>query len=287
MRKERLLENEKYRQVKIVYILLIALLPGLLSFCEVDAVKNNSKKKIQNSCDDCIDNSNMNLDIYLLIGQSNMAGRAPIESDDLDTLDNVFLYVGSDSIVWERAANPLNKYSSIRKELTMQKLGPGYTFAKEIAYNYSDKQIGLVVNAKGGVSIDLWNPDSEFYNEAVRRTNKALEFGVLKGIIWHQGESDATNYKQYMPKLTELIQSLRKDFNLPHLPFVVGQLSGDKAFREDFNKMILNLPEQVDYTGVVKSDSTRTIDGTHFDSDSQHLIGRRYAIEMVRLLKRE
>ncbi len=74
-----------------------------------------------------------NLDIYLLIGQSNMAGRATIESQDLDTLNNVFLYKGINGNVWEKAANPLNKYSSIRKALSMQKLNPGYTFAHEMA----------------------------------------------------------------------------------------------------------------------------------------------------------
>ncbi len=35
-----------------------------------------------------------NLQIYLLIGQSNMAGRAEIEQQDKDTLENVFLFTG-------------------------------------------------------------------------------------------------------------------------------------------------------------------------------------------------
>ncbi len=107
-----------------------------------------------------------NLDIYLLIGQSNMAGRATIESQDRDTLNGVFLYKGIKGDVWEKAANSLNKYSSIRKNLSMKKLNAGYTFAREMAQS-SEKRIGLIVNARGGTSIDLWVPGSEFYNEAI------------------------------------------------------------------------------------------------------------------------
>lgn len=55
------------------------------------------------------------MEIYLLIGQSNMAGRAEIEQQDKDTLKNVFLLTGIDGNEWEPAANPLNKYSTIRR----------------------------------------------------------------------------------------------------------------------------------------------------------------------------
>src|SRR5680860_76536 len=97
-----------------------------------------------------------NLDIYLLIGQSNMAGRAEIEGSDADTLENVFLYTGIPGKEWEKAANPLNKYSSVRKKLSMQKLGPGYHFAKTTVKTNSENPIGLVVNAKGGTKISEW-----------------------------------------------------------------------------------------------------------------------------------
>src|SRR5690625_3086163 len=68
-------------------------------------------------------------DLYLLMGQSNMSGRAPVRTAEEDTLDNVILFTRDG---WEKAANPLNKYSTVRKSLAMQKLGPGYSFAKKI-----------------------------------------------------------------------------------------------------------------------------------------------------------
>ena len=88
------------------------------------------------------------LHIYLLIGQSNMAGRAAFSEQDAGPLENCYLLDAKDS--WEIAQNPLNRYSTIRKGLGMQKMNPGYTFAKTLLEKQSGISIGLVVNAKGG-----------------------------------------------------------------------------------------------------------------------------------------
>ncbi|MFV0590365.1 MAG: sialate O-acetylesterase [Draconibacterium sp.] len=224
------------------------------------------------------------LDIYLLIGQSNMAGRAAFDENCTDTLTNVFLFVGNPNHEWEGAAVPLNKYSTVRKEIDMQKLNMGYSFAKTMHEFDPDKPIGLVVNARGGTSIDLWMPGQELYNEAVKRAKAAMKYGELKGILWHQGESDALKYELYMPKLLELVRSLRNDLGNAELPFVAGQLSMDRPARKNFNDMILTLPANLANTAVVLSDSTSTIDNTHFDTQSQYLLGVRYANKMKKLL---
>ena len=226
-----------------------------------------------------------NLDIYLFIGQSNMAGRADIETPDRDTLENVFLFTGIPGKEWERAANPLNKYSTVRKDLSMQKLGPGYTFARDMAKTFIGKQIGLVVNAKGGTSIAEWAPGETLHTEAVKQVKLAMKYGTMKGIVWHQGESNASNPSAYPEKIKELIESFRTELGLPNLPFVAGQLSEDKPARHDFNEMILSLPALVPHTGVATTEGTKTIDSTHFNSASQRLLGERYASEMLKLIK--
>jgi hypothetical protein len=225
------------------------------------------------------------LHIYLLIGQSNMAGRAEISGSDADTLENVFLFAGNPEKQWEKAANPLNKYSTIRKDLSMQKLGPGYHFAKKMLEFDEENSIGLVVNAKGGTSISAWEPGSHFYNEAIKRTKEAMKYGTLKGILWHQGESDASRSDTYLPKITNLIQAFRIDFNSHDLPVVVGQLSENKPQRINFNKMILKLPLSLENVGVVTTENTGTTDSTHFNAESQRLLGERYASEMKKLKK--
>ncbi|WP_165876127.1 sialate O-acetylesterase [Mariniflexile fucanivorans] len=226
------------------------------------------------------------MDLYLCIGQSNMAGRAAIEPIDQDTLSNVYLFTGNENMPWEKAANPFNKYSTVRKEMRMQRLSPSYGFAKAMHEAMPNKRIGLIINAKGGTSIEEWKPGDTLYNEAISQTKKALKTGgTLKGIIWHQGESNTSRYKKYMGQLTDLIEALRTDLNMPNIPFVAGQLSTDKPQRNNFNQMILELPAKVENTGVVTTENTSTIDSTHFDSASQRLLGKRYAEAMIKLLK--
>ncbi len=226
------------------------------------------------------------LDIYLCIGQSNMAGRADIDGSVSDTLKNVYLLTLDENQVWEKAANPLNKYSTIRKKLEMQKLGPAYSFAKEIVTLKPGTEIGLVVNAKGGTSINLWHPDSLFFKEAVRRTRIAMEYGQLKGIIWHQGCADARKWKSYTPKLEYMVSKFREELGQENLPFIVGQLSFDMEFRKDFNDMLLDVPKQIKYSAVVSSEGLSTTDNTHFDTKSQVILGQRYAAKMLELLDR-
>ncbi len=59
------------------------------------------------------------MDIYVLIGQSNMAGRAPIEFQDLDSINHVYHFTGKEENPWEKTANPVNKYSRVRKDFAM------------------------------------------------------------------------------------------------------------------------------------------------------------------------
>lgn len=216
------------------------------------------------------------LHIYLLIGQSNMAGRAEIEEVDEAVLEDVFLLTPQGT--WVPAGNPLNRYSSIGKRLSMQQLGPGYTFASSLAAQTPDAKIGLVVNARGGTRIEEWAPGSEFYQEAVRRTREAEGDGELKGILWHQGEGNSKD-PDYLDKVSTLIQGLRSEFDNQELPFIAGQVEGDRPV----NLQIAKLSDAVPHTAWVSSGGLTTFDGTHFDSASQREFGRRYAAEMLRL----
>ncbi len=226
---------------------------------------------------------NDSLKIVLIIGQSNMAGRAEILPEDQKIIPQVSLL--NDQGQWIPAENPLNKYSSVRKKIEMQRLGPGYAFAKKLSQSKKYQPLGLVVNAKGGTPIEEWMPGAALYNEAVRRTKLALANGKLIGVLWHQGEGDSQNPDHYLSDIKILIESLRKDFGEPKLIFIAGQLSEDKPHRKTFNELILQLPDVVPYTGVVTSKGLKTFDETHFDTKSQHKLGKRYARELKKLLK--
>jgi len=214
------------------------------------------------------------LDIYLCIGQSNMAGRAPYSKADEAVIPRCYLLNAEDK--WEPAKNPLNRYSTIRKGLNMQKMGPGYMFAQTMLEKYPQKTIGLVVNAKGGTSIRQWKKGGEFYNEAVRRTKIAMQNGTLKGILWHQGETDRNDAK-WLEKLKVLIADLRAEFKMPDLPVIAGQVNDVELI----NQQVIKLPDEVKVTGVVSSEGLKAMDRWHFDEKSMKLLGIRYAEKMI------
>ena len=215
--------------------------------------------------------------IYLLIGQSNMAGRAQIPEDAAGPIDRCMLL--NDQNAWEPATNPLNRHSPIRKGPGMQKLGPGYGFAKKMTEAAPGATLGLVVNARGGTSIDEWHAKSELYRSARKRAREAMKHGTLKGVLWHQGESDMAKPDDYLAKLQTLVANLRADLNNPNLPFIAGQIAKDGAI----NEQIAKLPETTHGTAFVSSAGLTTTDGTHFDTNSQILLGERYAEAMVKL----
>lgn len=222
------------------------------------------------------------LDLYLLIGQSNMAGRAPINQAQRVTLKNVYLFT-NDS--WVHAANPLNKYSTVRKRLSMQKLGPGYSFAKKLS-KCTEKKIGLIVNARGGTRIEWWQKgykgpyDYNLYEQAVEQTKKAQQYGKLKGILWLQGAGDQSRADTYMFYLKKLVQSLRNDLG-KKVYFVAGQIGKWRESSAAINRVIRLVPREIDNAGYVSSDGLKPLHGDannpHFNTKSQVILGKRYA----------
>ena len=223
-------------------------------------------------------------DIYLVIGQSNAAGRGAIENQDRRQLDGVFLL--NDAEAWEPARNPMNAYSTIRKRLELQELGFAYSFAERM-HAQTGNDIGMVVNARGGTSIFTWRDGDEeaYFEEAYKRLLVALSLPntTFKGILWHQGEANRKN-GSYVRTLEDLINSWREKLNLPNMPFVAGQLSQLREVNENFNKNILTLPELVSNTGVATTENLNAPDLTHFDSQGQRILGRRYADAFLELM---
>lgn len=237
------------------------------------------------------------LDLYLCIGQSNMAGRGKLSPEVMDTLEYVYLLNAEDK--FEPAVNPLNRYSTVGKGLSWQHLGPVYSFAKKMS---SKKHpVGLIVNARGGSSIRSWAKSSKkpggLYDEAVRRTKEAMKYGQLKAIIWHQGEADCHHYQSYGEKMVQLVTNLREDLGIPDLPVIVGQLAQwnwtKKPYipegTKPFNDMIMNIPNVLPNSAWVSSEGLTPLKNErdpHFDANSQLILGERYAKEAKRLIKK-
>ena len=237
---------------------------------------------------------NTQYDIYLCIGQSNMAGRAQVTGTSAQQpIEGVWLLNDKDE--FEVAQNPLNRYSTIRKDLSMQRLSIAYMFSKKM-HELTGQKVALVCNARGETSIRQWQKGHErgYYAEAVRRTREAMKYGTLRGIIWHQGEWDCTkDLQEYQQLLKQFISDLRQDLGCPDLPVVYGQISQwnwtkTEAGTKPFNDMIIQMPAQIPNTACATSEELTPAIGEHdphFSSKSQKTYGQRFAEKMIELQK--
>jgi hypothetical protein len=128
------------------------------------------------------------LDLYLLIGQSNMAGRGSVEEQDRTPHPRVLTL--SKNNQWIPAVDPIHFDKAVAG------VGPGKTFGMVMAGQAPSARIGLIPCAVGGTSIRKWKPGAADkktkthpYDDMPGRLRIALGSGPLKGILWHQGVS--------------------------------------------------------------------------------------------------
>ncbi len=230
--------------------------------------------------------------IFIMAGQSNMAGRGLVEAQDTITNPNIFTLDKKMNLVI--AKEPLHFY-----EPKLAGLDCGLSFAKELRSQLPKNiEIILVPCAVGASSIDQWLGDSlhrkvQLYSNFKERMVFSKSIGTIKGILWHQGESDAHPKKlpNYQNKLKQLFQKFRADVGNEKLPILAGEL-GDYAVPEDRNKnwKILNniLNKMARNDANLYIISTKGLqsnpDKVHFNSKSQRELGKRYAKQFLTIL---
>jgi hypothetical protein len=248
--------------------------------------------------------------IYLCIGQSNMAGRAAIEAEDNRPIgDNVLLYNAAGK--WEKAQpglrggtvnvndlEGLNRYSNVRKtgsdKSSRQGLNPAFYFADLMKDKVpAGVTIGLVVNARGGTSLAQWSKgfsganDFNLYEKTLERVQAAINSGgVLKGIIWHQGESDGGNLN-YVSELQTFAATMRADLgvNAADVPFIAGEIPKYLSYQKTFNDRMPSFTSTELNTDYVKVPShLKSIgDNTHWNSAAQRVVGKLYGQMMLKM----
>lgn len=220
---------------------------------------------------------NKPMELYLLIGQSNMAGRGKLDEQSKVVSQNILMLDKNNN--WVVAQDPLHF------DKPEAGVGPGISFAQTMLVGRENVQIGLIPCAWGGSSINVWKSGEKYlnhfpYDEAIQRARLARQKGVLKAILWLQGESDNDPVKSvgYFEKLTTLISNLRKDLDDPNLPFIAGEI-GYFNTENCINGMINNLPKKVKNTAVVSAKDLKDRgDHLHFDTYSARELGKRYAV---------
>ena len=225
--------------------------------------------------------------IYLLMGQSNMAGRGALGPQ----VDNPRVLTLNSDGQWVVARDPLHaKIGGVEPGV-----GPGVPFANAMLEAHPEVTIGLIPCAVGGSPLRRWVKGGDLYEAAITRAKAAAEIGVVMGVLWHQGETDATkrgNAESYEARLTTMFGDLRQDLGDPELPIVVGQLGeflgGDKYPHADAVRAALErVPRTASHVGYADSAGLgHKGDRVHFDAEAARELGERYAKAMQLLQKK-
>ncbi len=225
-----------------------------------------------------------NMRLFLLIGQSNMAGRGIVEPQDQITHPRTFML--TKALRWELAIDPVHF-----DQPTLVGVGLGSEFARTLVNADPKIAVGLIPCAMGGTSLDQWQPGGALYANAVTRTREAMKNGKLAGILWHQGESEMKgSASAYGARFSTMIQQLRQDLGAEQVPVIVGELG--QFLREpnvlEFRAAFSKLPESVPLCGFVSSTGLADKgDKLHFDSPSLRIFGARYAAAFAEITARK
>nr|CAB3497403.1 unnamed protein product [Digitaria exilis] len=175
--------------------------------------------------------------VFILAGQSNMAGRGGVVANRWDGLvpsdcaPSPALLRLSPDLRWEQAHEPLHQ--GIDAPNHAVGVGPGMSFANALLRSgrAGAPVVGLVPCAVGGTRMAEWVKGTDLYAEMLRRARVAVETGGRIGaLLWYQGESDTVRWSdatEYGRRMTMLLRDLRADLGMPHLLVIqVGLASG-------------------------------------------------------------
>jgi len=231
-----------------------------------------------------------NVWVFIMAGQSNMAGRGLVEPIDTVSNQRILSINTKGEIIL--AKEPLNLYEPLMKGLDC-----GVSFACELLKYIPDSvSILLIPTAVGGSSINQWIGDSlhrkvNLLSNFRQKVELAKNFGEIKGLLWHQGESDAKHLlvRTYAMSLKDLFEDFRKNINNKKLPILTGEIgtfTPDSTFQTAINKSIVSNAKKDKYVFLIQtSDFTDNGDKLHFDSKSQRIMGKRFAHKYIEIIK--
>jgi len=250
-----------------------------------------------------------NFYIFLCFGQSNMEGNARFEPQDT-TVDQRFRVLqavdcpdlGRVKDNWYTAAPPLCRCKT--------GITPADYFGRMLIANLPKKvRVGIINVSVAGSKIEIFDKDNyqsyvdtapiwmknmvaEYngnpYARLVALAKMAQKVGVIKGILLHQGESNA-NDSLWTKKVKGIYDNLMKDLQLKskRVPLLAVELvNADQGGAcAAMNKIIAGLPDTLPNSYVISSAGcSGSTDKLHFTAEGYRKLGKRYGAKMLELL---
>jgi hypothetical protein len=213
--------------------------------------------------------------IFVLMGQSNMAGSGEPVLPEYVRSDPHVLIIGDD-MKWTAS-----------KVIFGSAMGPGQVFARHYAELHPGIAVGLIQGArpargikelaKGGKDRD----GTPNYDKLIATVKEAMKAGIVKGILWHQGETDCRD-AAYVEKLKTLASDVRTDIGDQNVPFIAGELGRFVTWTAAFNALIPKAKTTIPNCAVASSEVLMDLgDKTHFSGFSCEVFGSRYLMEYL------
>ncbi|GAB5405205.1 MAG: sulfatase-like hydrolase/transferase [Aureliella sp.] len=245
-------------------------------------------------------------DVYLLAGQSNMDGRGRISElseEQKGAIEDAIIFYRSvprSSDGWQPLQPGFSVPPKYKGDFPSPTFGPEIGFVRSIQKSKPGRNVAIIKGSKGGTSLRAdWKPGTKGdvasqgpryrdFVETIRMATDQLrrrgDQFTIRGMLWHQGESDSRSSSEtYGRRLNELIVRIREDVGVSELPIVVGEVF-DNGKRDSVRAVVQAVASQHPTVGLASSSGTSTWDpGTHFDANSQLLLGERFAAAMLEL----
>lgn len=226
-------------------------------------------------------------DLFLLIGQSNMAGRGRL--NEVSHIQNSHIHMFRDN-AWLPAVEPIHT-----DKPDIAGIGLCMSFAHELVNRFPTMQVGLIPTAVGGTPLSRWMPGADLYENAVAICKNALaKGGKLRGMLWHQGEGDSGNLDNantYATRLLEMFTTLRDELDAAEVPIITGELGPFltqhailrhyRTVNDQLHLLSTILPH---YAVASAHDLTDNGDTLHFDAKSLREFGKRYFHKYLKVM---
>jgi len=251
-----------------------------------------------------------NFHIYIAYGQSNMGGTADAQS--ADKVENSRFKIFATQKCSGKGRNTLGDvYPAVPSLFNCgNTISVADWFGRTMADSMPDVTIGIIPVAVGGASIKLFDQDQyasylstaenwlqnyakEYASDGnVTKTiidiaKKAQEKGVIKGFIFHQGETDG-GYSDWPKIVKKTRDDILKALGMSSdtVPFVAGELLREGCCYSD---RVSKLPNTMDNTYYASSEglSGNGVDRYHFNHDAYVEFGKRYAAQMLKAVNRK
>lgn len=258
------------------------------------------------------------VDMFIVMGQSNADGKAVFINLDTETGRNLQSLDRTGTLI---RASSIDQVSRDYIEAAWANINPGTNaaavsdrFGPELGFTdtvkaivdgggnatYS-KPVAILKFAKGATALATnWAaPSGDCYTAMIQDIpNGKFDLGQfgsgykfnIRGMIWYQGESDAGNITRandYETNLTNFIADVRNRFNRPTLPIMICKVSygfSPPAYLDTVRQAQQNVADADANINIIDTDPYPKSDGVHLDETGMYELGEAIAAQFPNIL---